>query len=124
ARTPYYTGAYAPFGENYKEFGTTDRSFTGQNQDTVAGAAPLYDFMFRENTPNQGRWISPDPAGLAAVSMTNPQSWNRYAYVANRPLTAIDPLGLRCGDDPNCADVDASADSIPSGMWDFFGGGG
>ncbi len=96
SRTPYYTGAYAPFGENYKENGTTDRSFTDENQDTVGGAAPLYDFMFREQTPNQGRWISPDPAGLAAVSLTDPQSWNRYAYVMNDPLLLIDPLGLDC----------------------------
>ena len=36
----------------------------------------------------------PDPAGLAAVDITNPQTWNRYAYVANNPLNAIDPLGL------------------------------
>jgi RHS repeat-associated protein len=91
ARTPYYTGAYAPFGESYNESGTTDRSFTGQNQDTVPG---LNDFMFRRHSPNQGRWISPDPAGLGAVSPTDPQSWNRYAYVSNRPLTSVDPMGL------------------------------
>src|SRR5579859_5275783 len=93
ARTVYSDGAYAPFGENYDETGTTDRSFTGQNQDTVPG---LYDFMFREQSPTQGRWISPDPAGLGAVSLSNPQSWNRYAYVSNTPLTATDPLGLKC----------------------------
>ncbi len=38
----YYDGAYAPFGENYAETGTTDRAFTGQTQDTVNG---LYDFL-------------------------------------------------------------------------------
>src|SRR5713101_653209 len=94
SRGPYYTGAYAPFGENYKENGTTDRSFTGQNQDTAGGAAPLYDFMFREDTPNQGRWISPDPAGIGAADPADPQSWNRYAYVSNSPLNSVDPLGL------------------------------
>jgi hypothetical protein len=31
-RTLYYDGAYAPFGENYAETGTTDRNFTGQNR--------------------------------------------------------------------------------------------
>src|SRR5579859_7982642 len=91
SRTLYYSGAYAPFGETYKEAGTTDRSFTGQNQDTISG---LNDFMYREHTPNQGRWISPDPAGLAAVDPTDPQSWNRYAYAGNSPLDSVDPLGL------------------------------
>jgi len=41
----------------------------------------------------QGRWVSPDPAGLAAVDPTNPQTWNRYAYVSNNPLTSTDPNG-------------------------------
>jgi hypothetical protein len=44
--------------------------------------------------PAQGRWLVPDPAGLAAVDLTNPQTWNRYAYVANNPLSRIDPFGL------------------------------
>ncbi len=38
--------------------------------------------------------MTPDPAGLAAVNPANPQTWNAYAYVANQPLTATDPLGL------------------------------
>jgi RHS repeat-associated protein len=49
----------------------------------------------RELHPVQGRWIQPDPAGLAAVDPTNPQSWNRYAYVGNNPLSFNDPLGLK-----------------------------
>src|SRR6267154_6344476 len=67
-----------------------DPSFTGQGQDTVAG---LYDFPAREYS-YQGRWSSPDPAGLAAVDPSNPQSWNRYAYVMNNPLALTDPDGL------------------------------
>jgi len=60
-----------------------------------------------------GRWISPDPAGLAAVDPSNPQSWNRYAYVGNNPLSMIDPLGLNgCTVNPsgslNCPDAGGS----------------
>jgi RHS repeat-associated protein len=89
----YSSSAYAPFGEQYKTSGTADASFTGQNSDTVSS---LYDFEFREFSPSQGRWISPDPAGMAAVNPGNPQSWNRYAYVLNRPLMLVDTLGLDC----------------------------
>jgi RHS repeat-associated protein len=87
----YSDVAYAPFGEPYSVSGASYAAFTGQNQDTILG---LTDFPFREYSPTQGRWISPDPAGLAAVDPTNPQTWNRYAYVMNNPLSFIDPLGL------------------------------
>jgi RHS repeat-associated protein len=84
----YSDTAYAPFGEPYAQAGTTDLSFTGQNQDTYAGGLTgPYDFPAREYGP-QGRWSSLDPAGLGAVDPTNPQSWNRYAYVTNDPLGA------------------------------------
>jgi RHS repeat-associated protein len=100
ARQPYYDTAYAPFGENYAGSGTQDLMFTGQNQDTesssAGGAGGLYDFLYREHSPVQGRWLSPDPAGLAAVNPNDPQSWNRYAYVGNRPTNSVDPLGLDC----------------------------
>jgi RHS repeat-associated protein len=82
--------AYAPFGEPYATLGSLDPNFTGQ--ESVSGAG-LFDFPAREYS-NQGRWASPDPAGLAAVDPSNPQSWNRYAYVGNDPLDLVDPTGL------------------------------
>jgi RHS repeat-associated protein len=75
SRTISFDLAYAPFGETYATSGSTDSSFTGQRQDTSTG---LYDFLTREYS-NQGRWSSPDPAGLAAASAAFPQTWNRYA---------------------------------------------
>jgi RHS repeat-associated protein len=89
----YASQSYAPFGEAYVEAGRTDRSFAGHDEDTVAG---IYDAPFRKYSPYQGRWISPDPGGLSVVDPTNPQSWNRYAYVLNSPINLIDPLGLWC----------------------------
>jgi len=106
--TMYSDTAYAPFGEPYAQTGTTDLSFTGQNQDTVAGGlSGPYDFLAREYGP-QGRWASPDPAGLAAVDPTNPQSWNRYGYVLNSPLNYVDPLGLWTPGNSGCYPVYAS----------------
>jgi len=65
-------------------------SFAGNDENTVAN---LYDAQFREYGI-QGRWPSPDPAGIAAANPANPQSWNRYAYVLNNPVLFFDPLGL------------------------------
>jgi RHS repeat-associated protein len=91
SRSVYYDGAYAPYGESYAESGTTDHSFTGQNQDVApSGQYPLYDFMAREYNPTWGRWLSPDPKG---GNVLNPQSFNRYAYVDSNPLSLTDPLG-------------------------------
>jgi RHS repeat-associated protein len=95
-RLKFYDVAYAPFGEDYAGSGTTDLSFTGQTQDTSTTVGGLYDFQFREYAARQGRWVSPDPAGSAAVDPLAPQTWNRYAYVMNNPLGYIDPLGLAC----------------------------
>ena len=94
-RTMYNDLAFAPFGEQYAQAGSTgvtDTSFAGNNENTVAN---LYDAQFREYGI-QGRWPSPDPAGVAAVDPSNPQSWNRYAYALNNPLALVDPSGLDC----------------------------
>ena len=93
SRGLYSSVAYAPYGEVYGTSGTTDPSFTGQDADT---ASSLYDFLYRRNSPSQGRWLSPDPAGVAAAAVDNPQTWNRYAYVADGPTELIDPAGLAC----------------------------
>jgi RHS repeat-associated protein len=114
-RTLYSSSAYAPFGEQYATSGTADASFTGQDQDTVSN---LYDFPARRYSPSQGRWISPDPSGRAAVKLTNPQSWNRYVYVLNNPLHLIDSTGL---DTSNC-DQNQSEDGN-NGDDDSSGGG-
>jgi RHS repeat-associated protein len=89
----YSKEAYAPFGEPYNEAGTPDRSFTGEDQDTIAGQ---YDFLFRRYDPTAGRWLSPDPSALQYADLTNPQSFNLYSYARNNPLLNIDSNGLEC----------------------------
>ncbi|MGH7775708.1 MAG: RHS repeat-associated core domain-containing protein [Candidatus Dormibacterales bacterium] len=71
--------------------GGASQWFTGVDSDV---RTDLSDFPFREYSSIQGRWLSPDPAGLAAVNPANPQTWNAYAYVGNQPLSATDPTGL------------------------------
>jgi RHS repeat-associated protein len=83
--------AAAPYGEAYPPPVSTLGVFAGMEPNLEPD---LYDGVFREYHPTQGRWITPDPAGLAAVDPSNPQTWNRYAYAANNPLSATDPLGL------------------------------
>jgi RHS repeat-associated protein len=100
SRALYFDVAYAPYGEDYNNYGTTDLAFTDENQDTAGGTnqawtTNLYDFLMREYRTGQGRWTSPDPSGLGAVNPANPQTWNRYAYVAGNPLLFTDPLGLQ-----------------------------
>jgi RHS repeat-associated protein len=92
--------AYAPYGEGYAggqqwiQFTNSGDTWTVFDNENQTGA--LEDFTYRRYSPVQGRWISPDPAGLAAVDPTNPQSWNQYAYVTNNPLSLTDPAGLGC----------------------------
>jgi hypothetical protein len=74
---------------------------------------------------------------LAAANPADPKSWNRYAYVGNRPLNSVDPLGLYpypdqppCdgfidyrggGGGGGCAPSDASCEPLPPGCGPFFG---
>jgi RHS repeat-associated protein len=132
--TIYEDTEYAPYGESYGATGTPDFNFTGQNQDTLpGGASGLYDFLFREYSPQQSRWISPDPAGFSAVNLSAPQTWNRYAYVGNGPLTSVDPLGLRdywayededTGGDFGCSMNGMSASCAAVSAFGGMGGGG
>lgn len=90
---PNYDAAFAPFGEPYAS-SHIGNIFAGMEQ---VVAADEYETPIREYHTAQGRWISPDPAGLNAVDPSNPQTWNRYAYVMNNPLSNIDPTGLLRG---------------------------
>ena len=119
-RTVYSDSAYSPFGLSYAQSGSTDVSFTSQNQDTVPG---LYDFPAREYEPGQGRWISPDPSGLSSVNPRNPKSWNRYSYALNNPLSMVDPngecsqpAGLQPGQIGLCTDLYISTLTVPGGI--------
>jgi RHS repeat-associated protein len=101
---------YLPFGElNSSDSGISTHEFTGDEQDAETALAHTW---FRQYSSSMGRWMTPDPAGLAAVDPTNPQSWNRYAYVIGDPIDLIDPWGL------------CSPGAICVTAWGYGGGGG
>jgi len=126
-----YTGGYssswahAPFGETYSTNDPYGTGFAGQSAYSSLGSDgnpsnTIYFFPERWYRSSQGRWLSPDPAGLAAVNFGNPQTFNRYAYALNNPLALVDPTGL----DTNGCDVPVydSEDGSGDGGGDDGGG--
>ena len=59
--------------------------FPGQIADAATG---LYYNYFRDYEPGLGRYIQPDPIGVKG-------GIDPYGYAAERPVVAIDPLGLK-----------------------------
>jgi RHS repeat-associated protein len=93
---------YLPFGEEIVGgyagrtsalgFGTAEgvtQRFTGEERDSESG---LDYFGARYYGSALGRFTSPDEA-LLDQNPSNPQSWNLYSYVRNKPLTSFDPSG-------------------------------
>ena len=99
-----------PWGDGLSSGGSsfhTTSQYTGKEYDPESG---LYHFPARQYAPVQGRWLTPDPAGISAMSLDSPQSWNRYAYVLNNPLSNVDPTGLYPGGYCDTADAGCSGD--------------
>jgi RHS repeat-associated protein len=64
--------------------------FTGHERDITGNSDALDNMHARYYSALTGRFLSVDPVTGDAES---PQSWNRYAYVRNNPINAIDPDG-------------------------------
>src|SRR5260370_40651393 len=89
--TVYYDDVQVQMLNPVGDTSITTHKFTGDERDSETS---LDHTWFRQYSSSLGRWMHPDPAGLAAVDPTNPQSWNRYAYVLNSPMNLVDPTGL------------------------------
>lgn len=86
---------YSPFGALRLSGGSlpTDRLFTGQTRDL--GDDRRYWFKARGYDATLGQFQSPDTAlpDYTKGGPKGPQALNRYAYVLNQPLRAVDPSG-------------------------------
>ena len=121
---PVWSGQFTPFGQEIVSGqvltatlgnpqpgdGTNMRyKFTGKERDTESG---LDYFGARYYASSMGRFMSPDPSGLAFANPANPQSLNLYSYALNNPLVNIDPTGMECVCDDGSYD---SADDAQTG---------
>jgi RHS repeat-associated protein len=96
----------------------------------------LMDYKARLYDPTIGHFIQPD---TIISDPADPQSWNRYSYVLNRPLVFADPTGhfevegslcssLSCADDPlydlnhdaDSEDTETNPPSIPAALGALF----
>ncbi len=102
-------GTYVSYGNRsaIAGYGVSDpvpQKFTGKERDSESG---LDNFLKRYHASSMGRFMSPDPL-MASASTSDPQTWNRYAYVRNNPLKYVDPTGMvemnaeHCNKDPYC----------------------
>jgi RHS repeat-associated protein len=90
----------------------------------------LEQTLFRQLSGTEGRWTTPDPF-RGSMDPGDPQSLNRYTYVMNRPMVAVDPLGLyqagpcfMCGTDNSSAFEDQGNRAFYGGLyWDLPGKG-
>lgn len=82
------------FGDGVNCGTGTNWSFNGFTDDIHDPETNLEHTLFRQYSGTEGRWLVPDPSGLASADPGNPQSWNRYAYVMNDPINSTDPTGL------------------------------
>ena len=77
----------------------------GQAPDVIYSYSELYNFATYANDGNglyyakhryydfaRGRFTTPDPSSSGKIS--DPLSWNRYAYVMGDPINKYDPTGL------------------------------
>jgi RHS repeat-associated protein len=93
---------YLPFGDElgagigqrttalgYSLADSTKQKFTQKERDNESG---LDYFGARYYSSPQGRFTSVDPSRVS-VDITDPRSWNRYAYTLNNPLVYVDHNG-------------------------------
>ena len=90
-------------GANPHQYGDLDAyHYSELDHDSESG---LEHAQFRHYNSAHAHWMSPDPYS-GSYDITNPQSFNRYAYVLNNPMRHRDRLGLEldaCYSEEECS---------------------
>ena len=88
------THTYYPYGVEYSATGNDTEKYATYTRDGVTG---LDYAVNRYYSSMWGRFLSPDPYEATANGANNPsdpESWNRYAYVEDDPVNFNDRQGL------------------------------
>lgn len=81
---------YFPFGEEVTKTSDDRQKLGGYERDAASG---LDYAEQRYYSSALGRFISPDP-NWGSARPSQPDTWNRYAFVRNDPVNYVDPHGL------------------------------
>ncbi len=86
-------------GSNYYPYGESKTGAAGDDREGFAtytrdGGTGLDYADQRWYASGLGRFLTSDPASLAAVRFGKPSSWNSYTYVTGDPIGSFDPFGL------------------------------
>jgi len=118
---PIWEGQFMPYGQEITDSntGTFNYKFTGQERDKKTGND---FFVARYFASSAGRFMSPDPSGMASANVASPQSLNLYSYARNNPIMNVDPTGLDCiylGDDSKTIEEvdEGGCDKGSGGYW-------
>lgn len=104
---------YDPWGKVTRQEGSADLThrFTGEDFDPETG---LLYFGGRYYDPTLARFTIPDPY---IPRPSDPQAFNRYAYVRNNPVNRIDPSGYEDSADSDgagCCGESSDSDDSPA----------
>jgi RHS repeat-associated protein len=98
---------YYPYGkeQDYVNNCIQTYKFTGYERDpeTATATSTGNDYaVARHYNSRIFRFLQPDPMGMGAADLTNPQSLNQYAYVGDNPTNVTDPTGMDACDFLGC----------------------
>jgi RHS repeat-associated protein len=79
-------------------------------------ASGMAHTLWRKYDSSSGRWTTPDPYG-GSMTLSDPQSFNRYTYVNNDPVNLTDPSGLMAGLGYRYRGADLSWSDVSNSFW-------